>query len=36
VAALDRALALAQVHHVAVGVAQDLDLDVASAREVAL
>ncbi len=36
VAALDGALALAQVDHGAVGVAQDLDLDVAGAGDVAL
>ena len=36
VAALDRALALAEVDHVAVGVAEDLDLDVAAAFEVPL
>ena len=36
VAALDRALALAEMHEVAVGVAQNLDLDVTRARHVAL
>jgi hypothetical protein len=36
VAALDRALALAQVDHVAVGVAEDLDLDVTGRVEVPL
>jgi len=36
VAALDRALALAQMHEVPVGVAEDLDLHVARARDVAL
>jgi hypothetical protein len=34
--ALDRALALAQVHEVAVAIAEDLDLDVTRARHVAL
>ncbi len=36
VPSLDRALALAEVHHSAVGVAEDLDLDVAAAGQVAL
>ncbi len=36
VATLDRALALAEVHELPVGVAEDLDLDVAGARDVAL
>ncbi len=36
VAALDRALPFEEVHHVAVGVAQDLHLDVAGARHVGL
>src|SRR6185437_7552428 len=36
VAALDRAVALAQMDHVAVAVGQDLDLDVAGVVQVAL
>ena len=36
VTALHRAVALEQVHHVAVGVAEHLDLDVTRALEVAL
>jgi hypothetical protein len=36
VAALDRALALAEVHHVAVVVAEDLELDVARPLDVLL
>jgi hypothetical protein len=36
VAPLDRALAFAEVHETAVGVAQDLDLDVARPRHIAL
>src|SRR5882762_10385137 len=36
VAALHRAVALAQMHHLAVGVAHDLDLDMARTRQVLL
>jgi hypothetical protein len=36
VPALHRAVALAQVHHMALGVGEHLDLDVARARDIAL